>query len=554
MAEALCGPSNALQQFQKHTSVDRTLQQDRLVGRGSPAQAFRSSPGPAAGAVDSEFEAFQAGHTGLLQPDVRPHPPAQFARPQLPPQFTHPQAHAPQGSDWASDFQRLTLSHTSPIQQQQHHAPIANAASSWHQDFMAQQAPVAQAPTFQQQNGFGGMGGYGYQRGNAFAGMNGAVGMGANGISQVAQGKQRAQDQAPQFDEAAFEKAFAQVDQNIVEETTGLVSEGRQTALDGQQNHASGDYQAILPGLEEENKATIYAASQLRSAIDMGNHLEATLHFQHLETLEQTNRLTQNPSEARLVIDVLQKISNRAGPELQEMKVKADTLTRAINERLMSTYPLLSTRTQMTLNVDNEWEELEVAGYTRSPVPERVLEPQQPEPMQEEAKPEQQPTNDNDEMAQTAGQLLERVADNTSEKFQNSQFLDLMRRLRDREVRVEGDKMVEVSDNVPPPTSMSIPAIFSTQQQTQTVFNQEAQGLFSPPNAATVIPDIDPEILNHAATDFNIPVYDQHQEYAEPFPSEASRSFFPRRSTKDPLTDEISDQFRYYNVNAAYHK
>lgn len=33
MADALCGPSNALQNFQKHTAVDRTLQQDRLVNR-----------------------------------------------------------------------------------------------------------------------------------------------------------------------------------------------------------------------------------------------------------------------------------------------------------------------------------------------------------------------------------------------------------------------------------------------------------------------------------------------------------------------------------------
>lgn len=38
MADALCGPSNALQNFQKHTSVDRTLQQDRLTSRQSPVQ------------------------------------------------------------------------------------------------------------------------------------------------------------------------------------------------------------------------------------------------------------------------------------------------------------------------------------------------------------------------------------------------------------------------------------------------------------------------------------------------------------------------------------
>lgn len=38
MADALCGPSNALQSFQKHTAVDRTLQQDRLALRQSSTQ------------------------------------------------------------------------------------------------------------------------------------------------------------------------------------------------------------------------------------------------------------------------------------------------------------------------------------------------------------------------------------------------------------------------------------------------------------------------------------------------------------------------------------
>jgi len=36
MADALCGPSNPLQNLQKHTQVDRTLQQDRLVGARQP--------------------------------------------------------------------------------------------------------------------------------------------------------------------------------------------------------------------------------------------------------------------------------------------------------------------------------------------------------------------------------------------------------------------------------------------------------------------------------------------------------------------------------------
>ena len=50
-----------------------------------------------------------------------------------------------------------------------------------------------------------------------------------------------------------------------------------------------------------------------------------------------------------------------------------------------------------------------------------------------------------DELARTAGQLLENVRGDQSQKFRESNFLSLMRQLRDREVRVEGDKLVDVS-------------------------------------------------------------------------------------------------------------
>lgn len=49
-----------------------------------------------------------------------------------------------------------------------------------------------------------------------------------------------------------------------------------------------------------------------------------------------------------------------------------------------------------------------------------------------------------DELARTAGALLENVKSETSKKFQESSFLSLMRQLRDREVTVEGDKFVDV--------------------------------------------------------------------------------------------------------------
>ena len=53
--------------------------------------------------------------------------------------------------------------------------------------------------------------------------------------------------------------------------------------------------------------------------------------------------------------------------------------------------------------------------------------------------------DDAEELARTAGQLLENLNGDQSQKFKESNFLSLMRQLRDREVRVEGDKLVDVS-------------------------------------------------------------------------------------------------------------
>jgi uncharacterized protein YjgD (DUF1641 family) len=73
----------------------------------------------------------------------------------------------------------------------------------------------------------------------------------------------------------------------------------------------------------------------------------------------------------------------------------------------------------------------------------------QPESFLEAATEEQSESvnqqGDDEELAKTAGQLLESVSDNTSKKFQESSFFALMRQLRDHEVRVEGDSFTEVS-------------------------------------------------------------------------------------------------------------
>lgn len=59
-----------------------------------------------------------------------------------------------------------------------------------------------------------------------------------------------------------------------------------------------------------------------------------------------------------------------------------------------------------------------------------------------------QSSKDDDELANTAAELLNKVSHDKSTKFQNSAFLGLMRKLADRQVKVEGDKMVEVSKSI----------------------------------------------------------------------------------------------------------
>ncbi|KAF2264598.1 hypothetical protein CC78DRAFT_231713 [Lojkania enalia] len=501
MADALCGPSNALQNFQKHTSVDRTPQQDRLTSRHSPAQNFRSSPGPNAGILDPEFEAFQAGNGH--PPPAFHHLPPHFSHPPPPPQF----AQASQAPDWAADFQRLDIgpAQSAPIQRP-YQPQVSNAASSWHQDFLRHTSPVMQAPIYQQPK-FLGISGYDvsehtgptFQQASVFGVAN------HNPISAVALGKQRAREMAPEFDEAAFERAFAQAQQDILEEASTSIQE---TVAE---HSRSVETDPIMRRIQEK-RPPVYATIKLRSEVDLGKLVEAEPWLQDLESMESSGQLIRDATEAKWCVDALQKIVDREAPK--KIKSRAEKLITSINERLMSAYPLLAPT--ISVNTGSVWEDLAAAGYTAEGyTTETPLFKQRGE--QSEQKKEEQPLrSDDDEMAETAGRLLERVADNTSQKFQNSQFLELMRRLRDREVRIDGDKMVEVSSNQPS-TSPLQPAPV-------------------PP------PEVDPKILEHAHQEFGM-VIDSEQEYG-----------LSRSSSNDSHTDEVSAQFGYYNVLGKYHR
>lgn len=263
----------------------------------------------------------------------------------------------------------------------------------------------------------------------------------------------------------------------------------------------------------------VYSAIQVWSEMGLGRTDEAVSYLDNMGILERSGDLVQDANEARWIVDSLQRIVNRGAP--QEVKTRAEGLITAINQRIMAQYPLGA---RVPMNQERIWQELDDAGYMKTPQNELAD--------QEQKQKEEQPKmNDDDEMAATAGRLLERVADNTSEKFQNSQFLELMRRLRDREVRVEGDKMVETNGQLPN----------ATQTTGQSTTTQPGPGQA---NNATSIPGIDPNILDHAATNFELPAY------YETYETSPDKSPITGESL---MADEISDQFRNYNVNGSYH-
>ncbi|KAK2760970.1 hypothetical protein FQN54_002212 [Arachnomyces sp. PD_36] len=218
MADSLCGPSNALQNFQKHTSVDRTLQQDRLSTRQSPSQAFRSQ-NPNAGALDTEFAAFEAGVVAPPIPDIQT------------PLFNHASPHAPDLSHaaspgWASDFQKLQLSdpaHSVPGLQFQAGDPHQANLGGWQSEFMHQQRlPSPQQPMLQPQT---------LQGNYRFGLANSELTHRASPLSGTPQGLNQATKPEEVFDESAFEAAFDQARAEIELQETHTAETQAQTNM-----------------------------------------------------------------------------------------------------------------------------------------------------------------------------------------------------------------------------------------------------------------------------------------------------------------------------------
>ncbi|KAK4964231.1 hypothetical protein LTR66_007909 [Elasticomyces elasticus] len=392
MSDALCGPSNALQQFQKQSKVDRTLQQDRLVARHHPAQGFRT-PEANAGILDPEFEAFQLG----LQPSVTHQP---FDNLQHLQQIRHtprPFGGSSQAPGWAADFE--SSSHSARGKERQYGTPSFQAhqiqtgflgqqnqrelpyrevgqasASRWQQDFEAQQWPGKPLDNVHSRFGVSSASHYQSQPYTMYSSLGNSTPFSL--ASTRAREREAQNHSISEHDDAAFERAFNLAQEEMLGETDSMVRETGATDV-----------------------------------------VEKTVAMH--EELEDMQRLhTIGPHAESLA----QQLAMDASEQLEEEASMQGARSRNTDEHSM-----LHEMTQDTAMM--KFLEAEAAITQR----------------------EASARSDEDDLAATAGQLLEKVADNKTQKFQDSIFFGLMRKLRDREVTVQGDKMVEtgVASSVP---------------------------------------------------------------------------------------------------------
>ncbi|KAK5722316.1 hypothetical protein LTR15_005545 [Elasticomyces elasticus] len=467
-----CGPSNPLAQFKQQTNTDRSLQNDRITSRPSPAQGFRSQD-PNSGVLDPEFEAFQAG---VPTRDLQQYG-GQFSQAQQSPylftgatntswgQAPGPVAQSDVG--WANDFQRLQIS--GPQLQQQQQFPVQaddNLTANWAQGFRqhVQQQPTQRllnngSPSplhFQQRARVGmgmGMSGYRPQFQNYFSGQ---ASDSAPNVQQQGKGKQPTYEA---FDDAAFEAAFSQARSEMMEESAAVEA----PQVQGRTSHD------LMQSANNE---------------DLLQHFNAALRkeFAQDPTVPQVNAFQKQLEK--------QKASGMASAEgiaEDEVQEYTDMLKRSMRTAVANGSAQEATREEMGLapQTMEEWEELKMNTYAKGPGSaweaarlqterealeadrergvnsgngyeidydeeqgengdyEDLMRMEAPA-MEAQAKEEEQRAKaESDALAATAQELLSKVEDNKSDKFRNSQFLTLMRKLRDREVKVEGDKMVE---------------------------------------------------------------------------------------------------------------
>jgi hypothetical protein len=353
-------------------------------------QGFRSTPGPSAGSLDAEFHVFQAGSALGSQFPFQYEPAHAFGRqaqPALP--------------EWASAFQALNLNESNlPISPSlfRQAAPLErNIAGSWHQEFLLQQSQQLSQPP--QQGVFSHS--YGSPTWQPLSQLFPSFHSSQSSLSARAQQKQPAQQTSVDtFDEAAFERAFATaglelLSQDEVAETIGKSSTAHHLHQD-EPDHFDMSNACLEPG-------------DILGGVDL-NELLGDASF------EENNGLLNFDFDS-----FLEEPRHQAFQETLDVSAFLADMSELTGHSDLDHIPLNSHGMEDIHDFDSILTE-----------PTNQVE-------------QLSPDAEADELSRTAGQLLTNLQHEHNEKFANSSFLALMRQLRDKEVRVEGDKVVDVS-------------------------------------------------------------------------------------------------------------
>ncbi|KAE8146250.1 hypothetical protein BDV25DRAFT_162888 [Aspergillus avenaceus] len=227
MSDALCGPSNALQNLHKHASVDRTLQQDRLTSRQSPSRGFRLQTHNE-GILDPEFAAFESNVAETPIPSLQHQ--THLAAPS-----SHFSVHnQSENQQWSADFQRLQIS-ASPLQMRQQPSLAAGPTSTvaqhgWHSEFIKQQQQQQQQPArlVQQHKPYA----QGFQ--SSFAPQYPMSGAAMDSFPSIQEAPVGHLPPTEAFDESAFEAAFEQARADLASQTADKAQGQTQDVAEGE--------------------------------------------------------------------------------------------------------------------------------------------------------------------------------------------------------------------------------------------------------------------------------------------------------------------------------
>ncbi|KAI9661492.1 MAG: hypothetical protein M1831_003014 [Alyxoria varia] len=440
MADGSCsGSSNPLQNLQKHASTDNSLEQDRLTSRlPQTGEGFRSRPSANGGNVNAEFEAFQNGTPQPVSPP-NVHPPWNSTPNQL-----HPNGVA-SGVDWRwSPGQSVEsiAERTEPDQWNPYMLPVnerpapvpPNAPRMSYVKLAGRpQDPVdfgRENPPLRR-----------WRSGSNWAQDFAYLAVESSGIGNTA-GRPKA---PPGPSNATIDfPPHSDPNPSMIYKSpppkAGLIRASRNSHRPGRGAPAT-EHQS--PAFEDQQEPTIHQPRAFRP-INFNHGQQSPLGAPNRRLFQPPSFGEQEAREDRMRQFVAEQQEQQRAFELEfdRFASEPNTLQNEDKAENFQSKEKVAKPEQKT-EVANP-QVAKTAEKTSSQNGHKFEDPLTADILQPKAETSLKKQSTGDELAKTAGELVETVSPNTSKKFEESNFMAFMRELRDENVRLEDDKFVDV--------------------------------------------------------------------------------------------------------------